>query len=296
LSSDLNDTAELINLVVDESGDDYDELLSELKRIKADIDSWELLSMLGGVDDKRNCILVIHPGAGGTESMDWAAMLLRMYLHYCEHNSYKSDVIDLLPGEPAGIKSATVEIEGEYAYGRLKAESGVHRLVRISPFDATGRRHTSFCSVFVYPETEEAGEIEINPGDLRIDTFRASGAGGQHVNKTDSAVRITHIPTGTVATCQAERSQHRNRDAAMRFLKAKLLKRQRDEDDRKRDELESQKDDIAWGSQIRSYVLHPYNMVKDHRTDVETSNTQAVLDGELDIFINAYLMQTVERK
>ena len=279
----------------EESANEYDELIDELKRIEAEISDWEMLSMLGSVDDQRNCILVIHPGAGGTESMDWAAMLLRMYLHYCENKGFKAEVIDLLPGDPAGVKSATLEVEGEYAYGRLKAESGVHRLVRISPFDATGRRHTSFCSIFVYPETEEAGEIEIDPNDLRIDTFRSSGAGGQHVNKTDSAVRITHIPTNIVATCQSERSQHRNRDAAMRFLRAKLLKQQREEEEKKRDELESKKDDIAWGSQIRSYVLHPYNMVKDHRTEVETSNTQAVLNGELDQFIESYLMQSVRK-
>ncbi len=246
--------------------------------------------MLGGTDDKRSCILVIHPGAGGTESADWAAMLLRMYMRYFERHGLKSEVIDLQPNEIAGIKSASIEVVGEYAYGRLKAESGVHRLVRISPFDSASRRHTSFCSVFVYPETEEASEIVIDPSDLRVDTFRSSGAGGQHVNKTDSAVRLTHIPTGTVATCQSERSQHRNRETAMRFLKAKLLKKQREEEDKKRDDIESQKTEIAWGSQIRSYVLHPYNMVKDHRTDVETSNTQAVLDGDLDQFIKAYLL------
>lgn len=263
----------------------------ELERIETDITGWEFERMLGGKDDRRSCILTIHPGAGGTESADWAAMLLRMYLHYVERRHFKADVIDLQPGDQAGIKSASIEVDGEYAYGRLKAESGVHRLVRISPFDASSRRHTSFCSVFVYPETEEAGEIVIDPNDLRIDTYRASGAGGQHVNKTDSAVRLTHIPTGIVATCQSERSQHRNRDAAMRFLKAKLLKKQREEEARKRDELESQKDDISWGSQIRSYVLHPYNMVKDHRTDMETSNTQAVLDGDLDRFIEAFLMK-----
>ena len=266
----------------------------ELKRIETDIAEWELLKMLGGKDDKRNCIMTIHPGAGGTESMDWAAMVLRMYIHYVGRKGYESEVIDLQPGDLAGIKSASIEIDGEYAYGWLKAESGVHRLVRISPFDAASRRHTSFCSVFVYPEAEEAGEIEINPSDLRIDTFRASGAGGQHVNKTDSAIRITHLPTKIVATCQSERSQHRNRETGMRFLRAKLLKRQREEEDRKRDAMEASKDEIAWGSQIRSYVLHPYNMVKDHRTNVETSNTQAVLDGEIDKFVEAYLLSKVE--
>ena len=261
-------------------------------RIETKIAEWEFLRMLGrDEDDRRACILAVHPGAGGTESMDWAAMLLRMYLRYAERKGLKAEVIDLQPGEQAGIKSASIEVEGEYAYGRLKAESGVHRLVRISPFDASSRRHTSFCSVFVYPATEETGEIEVDPNDLRIDTFRSSGAGGQHVNKTDSAVRMTHLPTGVVATCQSERSQHRNRESALRFLKAKLLKKQREEEAIKRDDIESQKDDIAWGSQIRSYVLHPYNMVKDHRTNAETSNTQAVLDGDLDHFIETYLMK-----
>lgn len=249
--------------------------------------------MLGGRDDNSACILTIHPGAGGTESADWAGMVLRMYLRYAERKNFKTEVIDLQPSEQAGIKSASIEVEGEFAFGRLKSESGVHRLVRISPFDAASRRHTSFCSVFVYPESEELGEIVIDPNDLRIDTYRASGAGGQHVNKTDSAVRMTHIPTGIVATCQSERSQHRNRDSALKFLKAKLLKQQREEEDKKRDDLESKKDEIAWGSQIRSYVLHPYNMVKDHRTDAETSNTTAVLDGDLDQFIEAYLMKII---
>ncbi len=247
--------------------------------------------MMGGADDRSNAFLAIHAGAGGTESADWAAMLLRMYLRYIERKKLRGEVIDLQPGEQAGIKSATVEIEGEYAFGRLKAETGVHRLVRLSPFDASNRRHTSFASVFVYPQVEESGEIEINPNDLRIDTFRASGAGGQHVNKTDSAVRITHIPTNTVATCQSERSQHRNRESALRFLKAKLLKLKRDEEAKRRDAIEAQKQEISWGSQIRSYVLHPYRMVKDLRTGVETSDPDSVLDGDLDRFIEAYLMQ-----
>ena len=291
LTSDLDDAIELYEMTGDEAGGDYMDLKTEFERISQQIVEWEFVRMLGGKDDQRACIMTIHPGAGGTESMDWAGMLLRMYLHYFERRKMKAEVIDLQPGELAGIKSASVEIEGEYAYGRLKAESGVHRLVRISPFDASARRHTSFCSVYVFPETEEPGEIEINPSDIRVDTFRSSGAGGQHVNKTDSAVRMTHIPTGLVATCQSERSQHRNRESAMRFLRAKLLKKQREEENIKRDDIESQKDDIAWGSQIRSYVLHPYNMVKDHRTNVETSNTHAVLDGDLDQFIEAYLMQ-----
>jgi len=287
----LDDSSELFELLKDESDSDKEELTIEIERIETEISDWEFVRMLGGEDDKRSCIMSIHPGAGGTESADWAAMLLRMYLRYFERRGLDSEVIDLQPNEIAGIKSASVEVVGEYAFGRLKAESGVHRLVRISPFDSASRRHTSFCSVFVYPESENTGEIVVDPSDLRIDTFRASGAGGQHVNKTDSAVRMTHIPTGIVATCQSERSQHRNRDSAMRFLKAKLLKKQREEEDKKRDDIEAQKNEIAWGSQIRSYVLHPYNMVKDHRTDTETSNTQAVLDGNLDQFIEAYLMK-----
>jgi len=251
--------------------------------------------MLGGVDDRRGAILTVHAGAGGTESADWAAMLLRLYLRYCERRKWKSEVIDLQPGEQAGIKSAAVEITGDYGFGYLKAESGVHRLVRISPFDSNARRHTSFASVFVYPEVDEGDpDIAVNPADLRIDTFRASGAGGQHINKTDSAVRITHLPTGIVATCQAERSQHRNRDMAMKYLLARLLQKQRDEELKKRDAMEAQKREIAWGSQIRSYVLHPYRMVKDLRTDVETSDTDGVLDGDIDRFIEAYLLSTAK--
>jgi len=248
--------------------------------------------MLGGEDDRRSAILTIHPGAGGTESTDWAAMLLRMYLRYCERHRWQTEVIDFLPGDQVGVKSATVEVSGEYAYGYLKAESGVHRLVRLSPFDANMRRHTSFASVFVYPEAdEEDTDIVVNPTELRIDTFRASGAGGQHINKTDSAVRITHLPTGIVVTCQAERSQHRNREMAMKYLLSRLLKLRRDEEIKKKDTLEAQKMEIAWGSQIRSYVLHPYKMVKDLRTEVETSDTDGALDGDLDRFIEAWLMQ-----
>jgi len=247
--------------------------------------------MMSGPDDNRNAIMSIHPGAGGTESTDWASMLLRMYLRYIERRGFKGQVIDLQSSEQTGIKSATIDVEGEYAYGRLKAEIGVHRLVRLSPFDTANRRHTSFASVFVYPTIEDTSEIEVNPSDLRIDTFRASGAGGQHVNKTDSAVRITHIPTNTVATCQSERSQHRNRESAMRFLMAKLLRLKREEEAKERDKLESEKSLIAWGSQIRSYVLHPYKMVKDVRTNVETSDTEGVLDGDLDRFVEAFLMK-----
>ncbi|MBM3329882.1 MAG: peptide chain release factor 2 [Calditrichaeota bacterium] len=295
LSRDVEDLAELAALLESAPGEERLELEREAERIERVFGEWEFRLMLGGVDDRRGAILTVHAGAGGTESADWAAMLLRLYLRYCERRKWKSEVIDLQPGEQAGIKSAAVEITGDYGFGYLKAESGVHRLVRISPFDSNARRHTSFASVFVYPEVDEGDpDIAVNPADLRIDTFRASGAGGQHINKTDSAVRITHLPTGIVATCQAERSQHRNRDMAMKYLLARLLQKQRDEELKKRDAMEAQKREIAWGSQIRSYVLHPYRMVKDLRTDVETSDTDGVLDGDIDRFIEAYLLSTAK--
>ncbi len=261
-----------------------------LAKLNERVEEMELRRMLSGPNDARDCILNIKPGAGGTESQDWASMLFRMYVRYLERRGYTYRVIDLQPGEEAGIKSAAVEVSGDHPYGYLKAESGVHRLVRISPFDSNARRHTSFASVFVYPDAEEIGEIEINPADLRVDTYRASGAGGQHVNKTDSAVRLTHIPTGIVATCQAERSQHRNREAAMRFLKAKLYQKKLEEELKKKAELEEMKSDIGWGNQIRSYVFHPYKMVKDLRTGVETSNVEQVMDGDIHPFITAYLI------
>ncbi len=245
--------------------------------------------MLGGKDDARNAILTIHPGAGGTESMDWAGMLMRMYLRYAERHNFKSQVMDLQSGDEAGIKSVTIEITGKYAFGYLKAEAGVHRLVRISPFDSNSRRHTSFASVFVTPEIDDSIDIEINPQDLRIDTYRASGAGGQHVNKTDSAIRITHLPTNIVVQCQNERSQHKNKANALKILASRLYQLKLEEQKEKMKEIESSKKDIAWGSQIRSYVFHPYNMVKDHRTNVETSNIQQVMDGDLDKFIQEYL-------
>ncbi len=254
----------------------------------------ELKGLLGEEEDEKNAILTIHPGAGGTESQDWAQMLMRMYLRWAERHNFKTEIMDLQPGEEAGIKSVTIEIKGPYAYGFLKSEVGVHRLVRISPFDAGGRRHTSFASVFVLPEMDEDVEIEINPNDLRIDTFRASGAGGQHVNRTDSAVRITHIPTGIVVTCQSERSQHKNKANAMKILKARLYQRKLEEERAKRQKLEESKSDIAWGNQIRSYVFHPYNLVKDHRTGHETGDIQRVMDGEIDDFIYAYLLKRPE--
>jgi len=251
----------------------------------------ELKLILGKPEDMENAILTIHPGAGGTESQDWANMLYRMYNRWIERKGFSQKLLDYQPGDEAGIKDVTIEIGGDYAYGQLKAEAGVHRLVRISPFDANSRRHTSFASVFVYPSIEEEIKIEIDSNDLRIDTYRASGAGGQHVNKTDSAIRITHIPSGIVVQCQNERSQHKNKSQAMKVLKARLYQLELEKERESAQELASEKKDIGWGSQIRSYVFHPYNMVKDHRTKEETSNTQAVMDGELDRFIQTYLMQ-----
>jgi len=267
------------------------EVAAELAKLGQKLDDYELLLMFKGEDDDKNAILTIHPGAGGTESADWAEMLWRMYTRYGERRGWQFDVLDLQRGEEAGVKSVTVEVKGDFAYGRLKAERGVHRLVRISPFDAQSRRHTSFASVFVFPEVEEADAIQIDEGDLKIDTFRASGAGGQHVNKTSSAIRLTHLPTGLVVSCQDERSQHRNRESAMKILMARLYQLRRDEEEAARKVLESSKTEIGWGNQIRSYVFHPYTMVKDHRTNVETGNLQAVMDGELDRFIEAYLKQ-----
>ncbi len=253
------------------------------------VEQLELSAFLSGEYDGYDAILSIHPGAGGTEAQDWAEMLLRMYTRWAEDRGYSVEILDLLPGEEAGIKSVTLLVKGRNAYGYLKAEKGVHRLVRISPFDASGRRHTSFASVDVLPDVPDDGEVDIDPKELRIDTYRSSGAGGQHVNKTESAVRITHIPTGIVVTCQTERSQHANREAALRILRAKLLERKEEEQRQKLAELRGENTEIAWGNQIRSYVFQPYTLVKDHRTNVEVGNVQAVMDGELDPFIEAYL-------
>ena len=247
--------------------------------------------MLGEKDDQKNSILTIHPGAGGTESQDWAEMLMRMYMRFAELCGFQTDIMDYQAGDEAGLKSVTIEISGSYAYGYLKAETGVHRLVRISPFDANRRRHTSFASVFVFPEIDNDIDIQINPADLRIDTYRASGAGGQHVNKTDSAIRITHIPTGIVVQCQNERSQHKNKANAMKILASRLYQKELEEQTAKKREFESTKTEIAWGNQIRSYIFHPYNMVKDHRTNMETSNVQQVMDGDIMKFIKEYLVQ-----
>jgi peptide chain release factor 2 len=267
------------------------EVSAGITKIQSAVESLEIRRMLGGEDDSKNAILTIHPGAGGTESQDWAEMLFRMYLRFSQRRGYHSETLDYQDGDEAGLKSATIEIKGPNAYGYLKAEAGVHRLVRISPFDANKRRHTSFASVFVYPEIDDAIEIIVDPTELRIDTYRSSGAGGQHVNKTSSAVRITHVPTGIVVQCQNERSQHQNKANAMKMLTARLYQLKKEEGDRKIEAMEKTKKDISWGNQIRSYVFHPYNMVKDHRTDVETSNIQNVMDGDLDAFIKAYLLE-----
>jgi peptide chain release factor 2 len=261
-----------------------------LENARQEIEKQELQLMLGGEHDSLGAIVSIHPGAGGMEAQDWAEMLLRLYLRWAERHGFKVDLADLQPGEGAGIKSATFEVDGEYAYGYLKAEAGIHRLVRISPYDANARRHTSFASVFVFPAIDDKVEVVINPADLRVDTFRASGAGGQHVNKTDSAVRMTHIPTGIVVSCQNERSQHKNRSMAMKILRARLFELKEREKREQFEQFSKDKKEITWGSQIRSYVLQPYRMVKDHRTGVEVGNTDAVLDGAIDEFIEAFLM------
>jgi len=254
----------------------------------------ELTQLLGEPDDRRNAIVTLHPGAGGTEAQDWAEILLRLYLRWADRHGYRKEILEYQPGEEAGVKSVTFTVEGDYAYGYLKAEAGIHRLVRISPFDANSRRHTSFASVFVYPEVDDTIKVEINEADLRVDTYRSSGAGGQHVNKTDSAVRITHLPTGIVVACQNERSQHKNRAMAMKILRSRLYELEIEKQKEKMEIYHKTKKEIAWGSQIRSYVLHPYRMVKDHRTGVEVGNADAVLDGDIDQFIQAYLLQASE--
>ena len=266
------------------------DLRNELELLNSAVSQEELKTMLSSEQDPMNAIVSIHAGAGGTEAQDWAEMLLRMYLRWAEKRNFITNIIDCLPGDEAGIKSVTFTLEGEYAYGYSKAEIGIHRLVRISPFDASARRHTSFASVYVYPEVDDDIKIEIDEKDLRIDTFRAGGKGGQHVNKTDSAVRITHLPTGIVVQCQNERSQHKNKSMAMKYLKSRLYERELQQKKEKISEENKLKKDIAWGSQIRSYILHPYKMVKDHRTDLENGNANRVLDGDIDDFIHAYLM------
>lgn len=288
----LADLLELKQLADEEEDEDtLVEVDGELDPLQAEVESFELKHMLGDRVDRANAILTIHPGAGGTEAQDWAQMLMRMYNRWAERRGFKTDTLDLSPGDTAGIKSATIEIEGDYAYGYLKAEIGVHRLVRISPFDSNSRRHTSFASVFVYPESTGEIEIEIKPEDLRVDTYRAGGAGGQHVNKTDSAVRMTHIPTGVTVQCQNERSQHKNRNSAMKILKARLYQHYQDLENEKKAEVESGKKKIEWGSQIRNYVFQPHQMIKDVRTGLETSDIQGVMDGRIDDFIKAFLIE-----
>ncbi len=291
LENDLEEAELLLEMAMEESDEGtIAEVSGLLKDLGTRIDKQTLAMMLSGADDASNAIVSINAGAGGTEAQDWADMLFRMYLRWVERRGFKPEIIDHQPGEEAGIKSATITVTGENAFGYLKTESGVHRLVRISPFNASGKRHTSFASVFVYPELDDEIVIDVDEKDLRVDVFRASGAGGQHVNKTSSAVRITHLPSGIVVQCQQEKSQHRNRDLAMKVLKARLHQQEKQKQDEKLQQLHEGKDDIAWGSQIRSYVLHPYQMVKDHRTKMEKGNVNAVLDGDLDDFIETMLL------
>lgn len=290
LRTQWEDTLTLIELA-DEENDES--MLGEIKKsvetIEDSVEKMTLETLLSGHYDKNNAIMTFHAGAGGTEAQDWCEMLIRMYQMYAQKNGYTASTIDILPGDDAGVKSATIEITGLNAYGYLKSEKGVHRLVRISPFDASGRRHTSFASIEVMPEIDDDIEINIRPEDLKIDTYRSSGAGGQHINKTDSAVRITHIPTGVVVSCQTQRSQHQNREYAMRMLKSKLAEIAEQQQKEKIEDIKGVQKEIAWGSQIRSYVFHPYNLVKDHRTNFEMGNIGAVMDGDLNGFINAYL-------
>ncbi len=290
LHAKATELEELAELLADEADPDLEgEWRRELDLLKRGLEELEVRTMLQGENDHRNALLTIHAGAGGTESQDWAEMLLRMYNRWAERHGHVVELLDIQYGEEAGVKGVTLQVTGEAAYGFLKAEKGVHRLVRISPFDSQARRHTSFASVFVYPEVDDDIDIEIDEGDLRVDTFRASGAGGQHVNKTDSAIRITHEPTGIVVSCQKERSQHKNRATAMKMLKAALFERAEEEREKERQAVEATKTEIGWGNQIRSYVFQPYTMVNDHRTELKIGDVDAVMDGELDPFIEAYL-------
>ncbi|WP_342515322.1 peptide chain release factor 2 [Sporosarcina sp. FSL K6-1522] len=296
--TELTDTQENLEMTLELLREEFDEELqeelgTELKEFKGKLDAFELQMLLSDEFDKNSAVLELHSGAGGTESQDWASMLLRMYTRWAEHHGFKVETLDYQAGDEAGVKSVTLSIKGHNAYGYLKAEKGVHRLVRISPFDSSGRRHTSFSSIEVMPEFEGDVDVEIKMEDVKIDTYRSSGAGGQHVNTTDSAVRMTHIPTGAIVTCQTERSQIKNRERALNLLKAKIYQIRIEEEEARLLEIRGEQKEIGWGSQIRSYVFHPYSMVKDHRTNAETGNVGAVMDGEIDLFINAYLRSRI---
>lgn len=290
-AGELDDLQILLELGEESADEDaLAEIRALLPVLERKVGQMEFARMLSGEHDPNNAIVSINAGAGGTEAQDWAEILLRMYLRWCERKGFKAEITEFQSGDEAGTKGVTFTVEGDYAYGYLKAEKGIHRLVRISPFDANARRHTSFCSVFIFPELPDDIEIEVLEKDLRVDTFRASGAGGQHINKTDSAIRITHLPSGIVVSCQSERSQHKNRSTAMKQLKARLYQMEKERQESEAETLAGDKKDIAWGSQIRSYVLHPYRMVKDHRTGHEVGNADGVLDGDLDGFIESYLL------
>jgi peptide chain release factor 2 len=290
LEKRVTELLDMTTLAIEENDQSIqEEIQQDMEEITSQLDELETRLILSDEYDNRNAILTVHAGAGGTESQDWAEMLLRMYLRWAERRKYKAEILDTSAGDEAGIKSATVEIRGDYAYGYLKSEHGVHRLVRLSPFDADHARHTSFVLVEILPEAKEEIDIKVNPEDLKVDTFRSSGPGGQHMQKTSSAVRITHLPTGLIVACQSQRSQRQNKESALKVLYARLLELNRVEKEREKAKLKGERIEAGWGNQIRSYVLHPYKMVKDHRTDYETSNANAVLDGELDDFINTYL-------
>jgi peptide chain release factor 2 len=290
-NTDVSDISELYALASEEGDKEtLADLCGQAAELEKEVARIEFIRKMSGEDDAADAVVTIHSGAGGTESCDWTEMLCRMYARYMERQGYSYNMLESSPGDEAGLKSVTLEVKGEYAYGHLKAETGVHRLVRISPFDSNARRHTSFSSVYAYPIMDEIEDYELDEKDIRVDTYRSSGAGGQHINKTDSAVRMTHIPTGIVVACQNERSQIKNRSTALKILKARVRQHYKEIEERERESKQTEKKKIEWGSQIRSYVLHPYNMVKDHRTEAETSNTSAVLDGDIDMFIEAYLL------